>query len=76
MPIPTKLLATVAITASLACLPLTPAQAEPAAPAQPVATTGTGSAAIDLSVGMLKLLICGMWATPAPNPCDSLSASL
>ncbi|MEV0550285.1 hypothetical protein [Nocardia salmonicida] len=44
-----------------------------AAPAQPAVvaesgSAGTGSAAIDIPLGFIKLLICGPWGSSQPHP--------
>ncbi|MFD6455668.1 hypothetical protein ACWFRF_09715 [Nocardia sp. NPDC055165] len=44
-----------------------------AAPAQPTVvaesgSAGTGSAAIDIPLGFLKLILCGPWASTEPHP--------
>ncbi|MEV0252288.1 hypothetical protein AB0H76_37270 [Nocardia sp. NPDC050712] len=51
-----------------------PAIAAPQAPVAPVAesgSSGTGSSAIDIPLGLLKLILCGQWSNstdPHPNP--------
>ncbi|MEV6215200.1 hypothetical protein ACFWM1_06550 [Nocardia sp. NPDC058379] len=47
-----------------------PAVAAPAAPAviAESGSAGTGSAAIDLPLGLLKLLVCGPWGSTQPHP--------
>ncbi|MFF0530635.1 hypothetical protein ACFYT3_19825 [Nocardia amikacinitolerans] len=51
-----------------------PAMAAPAPVAPQAAqvadsgSSGTGSAAIDLPLGLLKLLLCGPWGSTQPHP--------
>ncbi|MGS2807413.1 hypothetical protein [Nocardia sp. MW-W600-9] len=47
-----------------------PALAAPATPAviAESGSAGTGSAAIDFPLGIIKLLICGPWGSTQPHP--------
>ncbi|MFE3192084.1 hypothetical protein ACFXHA_23940 [Nocardia sp. NPDC059240] len=76
----TKSLATVAISAALAGIAATPAMAAPAAPAQSIADSGSASGSAQLlkvPLSFIAVLLCGMWASPNPNPnplCNTLNS--
>ncbi|MFE3546537.1 hypothetical protein ACFXK0_26540 [Nocardia sp. NPDC059177] len=62
------LVATMAVT-GIAAAGISPALATPATPAVIAeGSTDTGSALLDFPLGFVKLLICGIWATPEPHP--------
>ncbi|MEV0252290.1 hypothetical protein AB0H76_37280 [Nocardia sp. NPDC050712] len=63
--------AVAATCAAIMCAGAAPAIAAPQAPVAPVAPiaeSGTGSAAIDIPLGLIRFILCGTWGSPNPNP--------
>ncbi|AYF73594.1 hypothetical protein D7D52_06715 [Nocardia yunnanensis] len=74
----TKALAATALSTALIGMAATPATATPVTPAAPaqsiadsIADSGSASGSAQLlkvPLSLLYVLLCGMWASPSPNP--------
>ncbi|MEV0682661.1 hypothetical protein AB0I35_02235 [Nocardia sp. NPDC050378] len=65
-----RVLVTTAAVAGIAAGATSPALAAPAQPAVIAETgsAGTGSALVDFPLGIMKILVCGIWASSEPHP--------